>query len=321
MDYIEVALLIRLVERGGCKQSARASKIIDRFRLAGWIEPASRAQEWTVRPEASAGLQARLAALLPSWREDVAQLSQHGLDATDPRSYHALAALKTPHTGQGLVHRKVWNASTAADSKKSSLLPTSATLTDDWCLRGRVNCKTVLGTLHGGIDLEQMTSALSEFSIPERGWLSATGLRGELPDYVVTVENLGPLVDLPMPSRTMILFSQGAAGTAATQMLKALPNAVWLHFGDLDPAGIRIAMRLARTAHRPLQLYVPSFAREYMSRMLPARQKWPTLEIDAPFVQELAEAQTWIEQELFLFDPRLPADLNESLARARKCFV
>lgn len=316
MPETEIPLLLRLLERGSIREASRAGKLIERFRRARWIETSSRAGEWRLVLEARSKVEARLGELLPSWQADVQLLRSHGLEPTEVASIRALPALRNLPRAAGFLHRKVWNAASAAGSKAPSRIVTEAVLTDDWAQRGRVNCRSVLRTADGDVDLLDQTRLLGEFSIPERCWRRAAGLGGDLPQLVLTVENLGPLVDLVLPADSMVLFSQGAAVHGSAEFLRALPSAVWLHFGDLDSAGLECGTRLAVLAGRPPAIYVPSFAADYLHRAGPARQTWRGGHPQHPVLEELVRRNAWLEQEIFLLDERLTLDLALAAAGA-----
>ncbi len=312
MTDLEVSLLIRLVETGQCKDAKRSAALLHRFRQAKWIELSTRVNTWLLRPEAIDALTKRLDHLRPGWRADILLLRQGGLDPLDPNSLPAVVGLRaTPHVAE-FVHRKTWNAATAAGSKVPSRLPSSATVTDDWSLRGRVNCATLLVTQSAEVNLGEMTANLTEFAIPDRAWRLAEGLRGELPKLILTVENIGALVDLHLPPSTMVLYSQGTAYKAAVEVLNTVPDAQWMHFGDLDPAGVTIARRMARLTDRPLRIYVPSFAMEYLHRALLLKKGWRAGSTDHPVLAALAKANAWLEQEFFLLDRRIASDLGDA---------
>lgn len=316
---LEVALLLRLIETGECRQSARALGLLERFRLAQWVEPARRPGNWRLRPGAGEALHARISALSTTWEEDAQLLRANGLDPLDPRSHQTLSGLKAAHKPAGLLHRKSWNAATAAGSKRSSQLPTTAQLTDDWAVRGRVNCATILHTPDGPLDLMKLTQMLTEFSIPQRAWLATNGLSGVLPSFVLTVENISPLVDLALPEATMILFCQGAAVEGSVRLLRALPDATWMHFGDLDAAGVQIAARIAKLTDRTPSLYVPSFADDYLARRLVAKQPWSCSPFGTPILKSLSASKAWLEQEIFILDARLPGDIVQAFVDLQKC--
>lgn len=312
---VEIALLLRLLDRGECRHSNRAAPVLSRWRLARWIEPATRADTWLLRKSATAAVQGRLDVLLPTWKADIDLLQRHQLDPTDPRNLRSLPALRAEPTAHGFLHRKVWNAATAAGSKVPSRLASPAVLTDDWAVRGRCECATILSTPEGDVDLAAQTRLLSEFCIPERGWRRTKRLTGVLPTLIITIENVGPLVDLALPPNAMLLFSQGTAIGGAGEILKALPQARWLHFGDLDSPGLAAAARLAKFAGRPLTAYIPSFASEYMDRSLPVRKRWRSVQLDHPILFELAAVGRWLEQESFMLDTRLASDLADAVMR------
>jgi hypothetical protein len=175
----------------------------------------------------------------------------------------------------------------------------------------------VLSTPEGEVDLAAQTRLLSEFCIPERGWRRALGLSGALPSLIVTIENVGPFVDLVAPPDSMLLFSQGAYTKGAGAILKALPEARWLHFGDLDSSGLEAAARLAKFAERPLSTYVPSFLKDYLDRSLPVRKPWRDVQVDHPLLTQLSLAGRWLEQESFMLDGRLVGDLKDAAARLK----
>jgi hypothetical protein len=314
MDEIEIALLLRLIETGECKSSARAETLLERFCLAQWIEPARRQDFWKVRSSATQALQKRIADLSPSWIDDAKLLRGNGLNPFEPRSYHALSALKAAYAPVGYLHRKTWNAATAAGSKRASQLPTTAQLTDDWSVRGRVSCATSLVTARGAVNLFELTQKMTEFSISERCWLSSRGWAGAIPKNVLTVENLSPLVDVVLPKDTMLLFCPGTAVNGVAHLLRTLPRATWMHFGDLDAAGVQIALSLAQMAGRSPSLYIPTFADEYLDKGLRADQRWGVGSFDIPVLHTLSNRKRWLEQEIFILDQRLHDDIELALS-------
>ena len=79
-----------------------------------------------------------------------------------------------------------------------------------------------------------------------------------------------------------------------------------VHFGDLDPEGVRIAFHLRKT-YAGLHWLVPDFWREYVPDRGQTTQ-WPADLVldDAPeLIEELRAAGKWIEQEIVVLDPRL----------------
>lgn len=310
---VEVALIVRLLNAGEIRESKRALPIIERMSRARWISRSSRAGIWLVLASEVPSLTDRLSALLPSWQTDLQLLGTLGLDPFDPYVIQNIAALRTTPAVTGLLHRKSWNAATAAGSKIPSRISSGATLTDDWNLRGRCNCALRLRMPQGHVDLEEQTRVQTEFSIPERGWIQSQGFFGALPRAVITVENVGPFVDLVLPEATVVLYSQGNAVQGAAAVVRALPSAIWIHFADLDSAGVDAGRKISKLSQRPLIAFVPSFVEEYAHRSLPATRTWSRPLFDHPFIRVLAEQNRWMEQEVFILDDRLTADLAAAI--------
>jgi hypothetical protein len=264
-----------------------------------------------VRPGAINGLQARISELSPTWEADVQLLRANSLNPMDPLNHQALAGLKASHRLVAQLHRKTWNSATAAGSKRSSRLSTAAQLTDDWAVRGRINCATTLISPAGPVDLLMLTKTLSEFSIAQRGWLAAHGFGGVLPQHVLTVENLSPLVDLALPADTLVLFCQGAAVEGAAGFAFGYLDAFW---GSRCGRRVQISLRLAQLTDRPPSLYIPTFAEDYLLRKLRAKHAWTCHPLDAPILKTLSETKSWMEQEIFILDERLDGDLALAFA-------
>jgi hypothetical protein len=87
-----------------------------------------------------------------------------------------------------------------------------------------------------------------------------------------------------------------------------------VHFGDLDPNGVRILLHL-RGLRSDLRWFVPEFWTELVdAKGLPA--VWPAdLDLgEAPaLVRELASRGLWLEQEPVAVDPRTSAALEAML--------
>jgi len=153
-----------------------------------------------------------------------------------------------------------------------------------------------------------------EVAITERALLDGTVLLGEVA-AVLLVENLGPYLDLEAPDGWLIAHVPGWDTATVRRFLAQLPKLPILLFGDLDPAGVRIARHLQQT-YQQLIWTVPQFWNEYIEKRA-LKGKWPH-DIDlseAPLlVQELYRRGLWLEQEVICMDPRLRPALEAAIS-------
>ena len=308
-DALEIASLGRLLENGAIKQVARNGQLITRWQTARWVAPGPRKGEWRARAESLSQIEGRMSALAPTWREDFSFLRSMALDPFDPRVLEALPVLRRQKAITGLVNRRNWNAAAGLGPKHSPQIASTATLTRDWIVRLRPN--RGLRALFGDheMDLHEMASRLTECALPERLWLRFRAFAGTLPTNVITCENLGAYVDLPLPPTAMAVFSPGADIEAAAALLNALPDTKWVHFGDIDPDGLEIAENLGRETGRAVQFYVPSFSEEYLPGR-PTETPWKAIP-DRPIFYELKRTRKRIFHEVFMLDGRLSDDMLE----------
>ncbi|MDZ4201925.1 MAG: DUF2220 family protein [Gallionella sp.] len=311
-DALEIASLGRLVETGLIKLVGRNDQLLRRFETARWIEPTGRKNEWRVRSSSIASLEARLNELTPSWREDFQFLLSIERDPYDPSAIEALPALKRQKTVTGMLNRRNWNAAAGLGPKHEPQIAPTATLTRDWVLRFRPN-NGLRGVFDDKeVDFHEMAEGLTECVVPERMWLRFKELSGKLPKLAVTCENLGAYVDLPLPETVMAIYSPGADIDAAAALIKRLPEVQWIHFGDIDPDGLEIGESLAKEIGRKLNLYIPSFAEEYLPGR-PVKRPWHKSP-DSSLFKELRRTQKRIFQEVFMLDPRLGQEIDAMLS-------
>lgn len=317
-EPIEIALLARLVEGGGAQESARNLDLIRRYEMAGWIMPAARRGEWVVRPEAMAALADRLTKLLPQWESDFALLRTHNLDPRKPQDIEALPVLRKRPNAAGMMNRRNWTASGGLGPKRKGILETDAILTSDWVMRLRPNRGLVAGWDDHSTDLWEMAKTWTECPIPQRQWIRFQGFTGTLPTVVITCENLGAYIDLPLPEDALTVFSPGTHVETAVELIKMFPAATWVHFGDLDPEGLAIADQIADATRRPIRRYIPSFCMEYIADNLAQKKdvKWQGT-FEHPALKLLAERGQGIFQEVFMLDSRLAEDIRSFCTRSR----
>ena len=171
-------------------------------------------------------------------------------------------------------------------------------------------------TPSGTVDLFGIAAILGEVSLSERALSAGLTLEGPL-RAALLVENLGTFCDLPAMDGWLLVHVAGWDMPTVARLLEQLRHVPVLHFGDLDPNGVRILQHLRRL--RPnLLWFVPSFWQELVATR-GLRTTWPAeLDLsDAPeLVHHLARQGLWLEQESLALDPRLPAALEVHL---KKC--
>lgn len=310
-EAIEIALLARLLDKGNCRAASRTAILITRYQTAGWLVAGTRRDEWCVADASQEVLSARLRSLLPTWKQDFGLLHTLGRDPLDPKDIAALPALRRGRSATGLLNRRNWYAVAGLGPKRRALIAPDATLTRDWTLRLRPNVglRALLKT--GEIELDAMAELWSECVLPERGWRRVLTLVGTSPQILITCENLGVFVDLPLSSGAAAAFAPGTDIEPAVALLTKLPQTRWTHFGDLDPEGIAIARQISRATNRPMTLYIPTFADEYLDLAQKHSVNWSgNPELTHPVISVLTERQAGIFQEVFMTDPRLAEDLS-----------
>ena len=317
-ETIEIALLAKLIESGGVRESARSLDLIRRHEKAGWIMPSGRFGEWIARPETMILLTARLAKLLPQWESDFALLRTHNLDPRNPQHIEALPVLRKRPDATGLINRHNWTAAGGLGPKRKGILATEATLTKDWVMRLRPNRGLVAQWNDHSTDLWEMAKSWTECPIPQRLWMQFQAFTGVLPAVIITCENLGVFVDLPLPEEALAVFSAGKHVNPAIELIKMLPAATWVHFGDLDPEGLAIAGQIADATRRPIHRYIPTFCMEYIVDDMAQKKdvKWQGT-FEHPALKLLAESDLGVFQEVFMLDPRLDEDLRSFCARCQ----
>ena len=170
--------------------------------------------------------------------------------------------------------------------------------------------------MKGSIDLTPIAEVLGEVSLPERALRDGLALEGRM-RAALLVENLGAFCDLPTLNGWLIAHVAGWDTATVARLLKRLSHVAIIHFGDLDPNGVRIFWHL-RAMRPDLRWFVPKFWGEFVdAKGLPGA--WPE-DVDlseAPeLVRLLSTRALWLEQEPIAVDPRTPAALEAMLTGA-----
>jgi hypothetical protein len=177
--------------------------------------------------------------------------------------------------------------------------------THDGSVRLRPPQGLVARTNRGLVDLAAVASVFGEVAIPERAFNEGLSLEGTI-RAVLLVENLGAWRDLPALDGWLFAHVPGWDTATVVHLLDRVEKVAVVHFGDLDPNGVRIFFHL-RTRRRDLRWFVPSFWGHLVESMA-RRGQWPDdLDLrEAPeLMRELASRGLWLEQEPLVIDARI----------------
>lgn len=313
--------LLELLTRGTLKRRDSQRGAFDWLAELSWTRASGRRDEVTLVTERRADLVALLDRVWPTWGADHVEMLEAGVAPTpagwatleDARRSASLPALPAR------LNRRTAAAATAPGAKATLTATRLGTLgsreiVDDGALRIRPAEGVIARRGQRTLALDTVAAILDEVVISDRALRDGLTLEGPL-RAVVTVENLGAWRDMPRPPGFMLVHVPGW-NTATARRLLSLVKAPTLHFGDLDPNGIRIVRHL-REHHPALRWLVPPFWREHLPDARP--RDWPPdLDLsDAPdLVRDLAARGLWLEQERLVLDPRLPAAMESALCDA-----
>lgn len=321
-DRIEDRLaLLELLSVGSLPARAGQATAHGWLSELAWTRAGTRRGELRLVPERRGALVELLDRVWPDWRVDQLALLVAGLPPTpggwsrlgDRRRADALPALPER------VNRRTAASATAPDAK-ASLTPSrravlgEVEVTDDGVARLRPPPGLVARRGEHRVPLDPVVRVLGEVGISDRALRDGLRLEGEV-EAVLLVENLGAWRDMPRPGRWLLVHVPGWNTTTVLPLLRALEEAVpVVHFGDLDPNGVRIFLHLRERLPR-LGWLVP----DWWAELLPLHAQlraWPDdldLHTTPPLVRELAATGRWIEQERLVLDPRLPAAMAAAL--------
>ncbi|HRE89225.1 MAG TPA: DUF2220 family protein [Myxococcota bacterium] len=287
-----------------------------------WTQRTSRRDELVLVPQREADLRALLDRVWPEWPGVWQAMQSLGLEPS-PTGFAAyedqLRAANAPSVPTR-VNRKTAAALVAPHSKAALTRRRLSALgeveaTSDGIVRMRPPVELRARNALGEVDLSAVAAVLGEVALPER---SFEGLTFEGPvRAILTVENLGAFVDVSVPQRWLVAYVAGWDTATVGRLFAVLPGVPALHFGDLDPAGVRIYRHL-REVSPGLQWFVPDFASALVDRHgLPLA--WPddldlSDEGTPELVRELARRGLWLEQEVLAIDPRIQSALEGWLA-------
>jgi hypothetical protein len=260
-----------------------------------WTRRTRRRGEIELVPERADDLGALLDRVWSGWVEVREELEDAGLPPTptgwqaleDRRRGLALPTLPTRlnrHTAAALAgpHAKV-----RLTSERASALG-NVEVVDDGLVRLRPPKGLVAVMGNERIELDRWMALIGEAGIPDRPLLDGLRFEGTL-RAVLLVENLGAWRDMPRPEGWLLAHVPGWDTRGVGLLLEALPRCPVVHFGDLDPDGVKIHRHLAESIPE-LGWLVPEFWEERVESHGQAGA-WPEeldLEGTPELVRELA---------------------------------
>ncbi len=318
-DNARLALL-ELLSRGSLKQRRAQLEAYDALADLPWTRATGRRDEIGLVEDRRYELAGLIDRVWPAWRDVLADLIAAGLAPT-PDGYgqlldreRAAAIPKLPER----INRRTAASLTAPHSKASLTEARRGALggTDtshDGSVRLRPPTGLSAQTANGVVDLSGIAAVLGEVSIPERVLLDGLAFVGTI-RAVLLVENLGAWRDLHPPQGWLVAHVPGWDTAAVRHLFDRIEGVPILHFGDLDPNGVRIMLHLRRQAPN-LKWFLPNFWFE-LADVCGLRAPWPCdLDLDfAPvLVRELAARGLWLEQERIVLDERMAEALEAAL--------
>jgi len=316
--------LLELLVRGTLRKRRAQAGTWDALAELPWVKRTGRRDELGLVEERRGELVGLLERVWPAWGHALAALTARGLAPT-PEGWTALedatrvadlpslparlnrrtaAALVAPHSKATLTERRI---AALGDAEA----------THDGSARLRPTRGLVARSSRGSIDLTAVAKVLGEVSLPERALRDGLALEGPI-RVAILVENLGAFCDLPALDGWLIAHVAGWDTATAVRLIQGLRHVPIIHFGDLDPNGVRIFRHL-RAVRPDLRWFVPEFWGEFVdAKGLPGA--WPEdLDLsDTPeLVQLLSSRALWLEQEAIAVDPRTPTALEAMLHEDR----
>jgi hypothetical protein len=285
-----------------------------------WTRRTSRRDEIELVPQYKDTLIELLNRVWPDWRLDGEALAARGLGPT-PAEWRRLQDLLRAQDVTALperLNRRTATSAVAPHSKSGLSSVRRAALGDTTVTRDgivRIRPPSGLRFVRGSTMLEaaEVAGVLGEVAVTERALLDGTVLDGKV-RAALLVENLGPYQDLDPPKGWLVVHVPGWNTATVRLLFEQLRDVPVVHFGDLDPAGVRIVRHL-RQIRADVRWAIPEFWSEYVEKRALSGE-WPD-ELDlsgAPeLIRELARRGLWLEQELITVDTRLREALEATI--------
>jgi len=312
--------LLELLVLGSLKRRRAQADAWDALDELPWTRRTGRRDEVGLVEKRRHELVSLLGRVWPEWGDVLAALTARGLaptpdgwsdledaqradglpDLPDQLNRRTAASLVAPHSKATLTDRRIATLG-------------NAEATHDGSVRLRPPQGLVAITPQGRVDLAAVAAVFGEASIPERALSRDLAFEGVI-RAALLVENLGAFCDLRAIDGWLLVHVPGWDTATVSRLLERLVQVPVVHFGDLDPNGVRIHRHL-RGLRSDLRWFVPEFWTELVdAKGLPGI--WPDkLDLsEAPaLVRELSSRGLWLEQEPIAVDSRTSAALESLL--------
>lgn len=315
--------LLELLTSGSLKRRATQSDAFDWLAELSWTRATGRRDEVALVADRRADLVALLDRVWPDWQTEQFELLVAGEPPT-PAGWSRLGDRRRAGALPELperVNRRTAAAATAPGAKSSLTAARIGALgtvevTDDGVARLRPPPGLVACRATHSVALDEVVAVFDEVGVSDRALRDGLRFDGDV-EAVLLVENLGAWRDMPRPGRWMLVHVPGWNTATVRQLLATLSDVPVVHFGDLDPNGVRIQRHLREHLPR-LGWLVPNWWAELVPLHAQDRD-WPDdldLGHTPALVRELAATRRWLEQERVVLDRRLPQAMLEALREA-----
>ncbi len=316
-EVVHRLTLLELLVQTRLKRRKGQAEAYDWLASLPWTQATGRRDELALVEDHRTTLVTLLDRVWVDWRRTHLHLLEAGLPPT-PQGWRRLGDLRRAEELPPLpeqVSRHTAMA-VAGPGAKASLTASRREaigdheITHDGVVRVRAPNGLVIRRGAHSVAVDNLVTVLGELGLSDRAFRGGLTLEGDL-DAILFVENLGPWRDMVQPDGWLLAYIPGWNTKMATALVAAAPQTRVIHFGDLDPNGVRIYQHL-RGAIPELGWLVPDLWRTLVPDFA-QRRSWPDdLDLsDTPeLVRYLAATGRWMEQERLAVDPRLEAVLR-----------
>ena len=183
----------------------------------------------------------------PDWPDVLNELQSADLPVSE-RGWRQLQDMDRSRVAAGLpprLNRRTALAQVGVHSKttlsrtlQASLASTD--LTHDGTVRLRPSSGLEIISGDAAIKADVIVSLLGEVILTERALLAGTRFGGVLPKCILTVENLGPYLDISVPADCLVAHVPGWDTRTIRMVFDLLPTVPCVHFGDLTPTACEL---------------------------------------------------------------------------------